>query len=138
MGLPQEKTPTHIARLGMYDYSLFEEILSTKTGHKKSSPKRQCQNILFVCYNDKLSAEQISLEIGVSLPYMEDKLAELCEYELLKKDGNRNYTNIVIFTRDFSKEVNNKTTRLREKIADMLTDAVTKYEKDVRVIFFWS
>lgn len=61
------------------------------------------QNILFACYNDKLSAEQISLEIGVSLPYMEDKLAELCEYELLKKDGNRYYTNIVIFTRDFSK-----------------------------------
>lgn len=94
------------------------------------------QNILFACYNDKLSAEQISLEIGVSLPYMEDKLAELCEYELLKKDGNRYYTNIVIFTRDFSKEVNNKTTQLREKIADMLTDAVTKYEKDVRAIGF--
>ena len=55
------------------------------------------QNILFACYNDKLSAEQISLEIGVSLPYMEDKLAELCEYELLKKDGNRYYINIVIF-----------------------------------------
>ena len=78
------------------------------------------QNILFACYNDKLSAEQISLEIGVSLPYMEDKLAELCEYELLKKDGNKYYTNIVIFTRDFSKEVNAKTARLREKIADML------------------
>ena len=95
------------------------------------------QNILFACYNDKLSAEQISLEIGVSLPYMEDKLAELCEYDLLKKDGNRYYTNIVIFTRDFSKEVNNKTTQLREKIADMLTDAVAKYEKDVRAIGFY-
>ena len=66
------------------------------------------QNILFACYNDKLSAEQISLEIGV----------------------------IVIFSRDFSKEVNNKTTQLREKIADMLTDAVTNYEKDVRAIGF--
>ena len=47
------------------------------------------QNILFACYHDKLSAEQISLEIGVALPYMEDKLVELCEYELLKKEGNR-------------------------------------------------
>lgn len=27
------------------------------------------QNILFACYNDKLSAEQISMEIGVALPY---------------------------------------------------------------------
>ena len=50
------------------------------------------QNILFACYNDNLTAEQISLEIGVSLPYMEDKLNELCDYEVLKKDGNKYYT----------------------------------------------
>ena len=95
------------------------------------------QNILFACYNDKLSAEQISLEIGVSLPYMEDKLAELCEYELLKKDGNKYYTNIVIFTRDFANEVNAKTAELREKIADLLTDSIAVHEKDVRDIGFF-
>ena len=95
------------------------------------------QNILFACYNDKLSAEQISLEIGVALPYMEDKLAELCEYELLKKDGNRYYTNIVIFTRDFANEVTIKTTELREKIADMLIEAIAKHEDEVRNIGFF-
>lgn len=79
---------------------------------------------MFACYNDKLTAEQISLEIGVSLPYMEDKLAELCEYELLKKDGNRYYTNIVIFTKDFANEVNAKTAELRERIADLLTKSI--------------
>ena len=94
------------------------------------------QNILFACYNDKLSAEQISLEIGVALPYMEDKLAELCEYELLKKDGNRYYTNIVIFTRDFANEVNSKTSKLRGKIADILIAAIAKHEDEVRNIGF--
>lgn len=94
------------------------------------------QNILFACYHDKLSAEQISLEIGVSLPYMEDKLAELCEYELLKKDGNRYYTNIVIFTTDFTNEVNAKTAKLREKIADMIMTSVAEHEHDVRKIGF--
>lgn len=39
------------------------------------------QNILFACYNDTLRAEQISLEIGVPLPYMEDQLEQLHEYE---------------------------------------------------------
>ena len=43
------------------------------------------QNILFACYNDKLTPTQISLEIGVALPYMEDKLKELYDYGLLKK-----------------------------------------------------
>ena len=94
------------------------------------------QNILFACYNDKLSAEQISLEIGVSLPYMEDKLTELCEYELLKKDGNRYYTNIAIFTKDFANEVNAKTLKLREKIADMLIASIAEHEKDVRDLGF--
>lgn len=95
------------------------------------------QNILFACYNDKLSAEQISLEIGVSLPYMEDKLVELCEYELLKKEGQRYYTNIVIFTKDFANEVNTKTSELREKIADMLTTSIVKHEDEVRNIGFF-
>ncbi len=90
------------------------------------------QNILFACYNDKLTAEQISLEIGVSLPYMEDKLNELCEYELLKKDGNRYCTNIVIFTRDFANEVNIKTAELRKRIADILIKAISEHEMEVR------
>lgn len=94
------------------------------------------QNILFACYNDKLTAEQISLEIGVSLPYMEDKLNELCEYELLKMDGNRYYTNMVIFTGEFTKEVNIKTAKLKEKIADILVSAIEKNEEQVRGIGF--
>lgn len=95
------------------------------------------QNILFACYNDKLSAEQISLEIGVSLPYMEDKLNELYEYELLKKDGNRYYTNIVIFTKDFTNEVNAKTSELRNKIADMLTESIAEHKKEIRNLGFF-
>ncbi len=94
------------------------------------------QNILFACYNDKLTAEQISLEIGVSLPYMEDKLDELYEYELLKKDGNRYYTNIVIFTKSFANEINTKTAELRCKIADILTESITQHEAEVRDIGF--
>lgn len=94
------------------------------------------QNILFACYNDKLTAEQISLEIGVALPYMEDKLNELWEYELLKKDGNRYYTNIVIFTRDFANEVNSKTAQLRSKISDILIKAISEREARVRGIGF--
>lgn len=97
---------------------------------------RISQNILFACYHDKLSAEQISLEIGVALPYMEDKLAELCEYELLKKDGNRYYTNMVIFTTDFAREVKTKTAVLQGRIADKLMEAAAKYE-DARAIGFY-
>lgn len=78
------------------------------------------QNILFACYNDKLTPTQISLEIGVALPYMEDKLKELYDYGLLKKDGNRYYTNLFIFTKDFSREVWMKTAHVKDRIATLL------------------
>ena len=95
------------------------------------------QNILFACYNDKLTAEQISLEIGVSLPYMEDKLEELYEYELLKKDGSRYYTNIVIFTKDFASEVMTKTAHLKERVADLLIDGIAQHEAEICAIGFY-
>lgn len=94
------------------------------------------QNILFSCYNDKLTAEQISLEIGVALPYMEDNLKELYDYDLLKKEGKRYYTNIVIFTEDFANEVTAKTTNLRKRVADTAMQAVTNREDEVRRLGF--
>ncbi len=96
------------------------------------------QNILFACYNDKLTAEQISLEIGVALPYMEDNLKVLCDYELLKKDGNRYYANIVILTKDFMSEVNSKTIELRKNISLILKNAIEKNKQAVKDLVFSS
>lgn len=94
------------------------------------------QNILFACYNDRLTAQQISVEIGVALPYMEDNLKELCEYEVLKKDGNKYYTNIVIFTKELEEEVHRKTAESYEHIADLLAEAVSRKEAEVRALGF--
>lgn len=94
------------------------------------------QNILFACYNDKLTAEQIALEIGIALPYMEDRLQELCEAEALKKDGKRYYTNLPIFTKDFLIEVQSKTEGLRQQIADLLMEAVDRHEPAIRKLGF--
>lgn len=94
------------------------------------------QNILFACYNDKLTAEQIALEIGIALPYMEDRLQELCDADVLKKDGKRYYTNIAIFTEDFLTEVQVKTEGLRRRIADLLMEAIERHEPAIRKIGF--
>lgn len=67
---------------------------------------------------------------------MEDNLAELCNFDLLKKEGKKYYTNIPIFTKEFSCEVSMKTVALRENIADILTEAVTSHESEVRSIGF--
>lgn len=94
------------------------------------------QNILFACYNDKLTAEQISLEIGVALPYMEDKLRELYEYDIIKKEGKRYFTNIIIFTQDFINEVTTKTSNLKKQTAELIVETIEKHETEIRNIGF--
>lgn len=94
------------------------------------------QNILYACYNDQLTAEQIALEIGIALPYMEDRLQELYEADVLKKKGKRYYTNIAIFTEEFLTDVQDKTEGLCQRIADLLIEATRKQEDHIRKIGF--
>jgi len=83
------------------------------------------QNILFACYNDKLTAEEISIELGIALPYIEDILKQLVECDALGLDGRKYYTNIVIFTSDCAVEVANKTKEFRNNISDALSEIIT-------------
>ena len=83
------------------------------------------QNILFACYNDKLTAEEISIELGIALPYIEDILKQLVECDALRFDGRKYYTNIVIFTADCAVEVANKTKDFRKNISDALSEIIT-------------
>lgn len=94
------------------------------------------QNILFACYNDWLTAKEISLQIGVALPYMENDLEELLELELVRREGQRYTTNMVIFTRELGQEIDAKTAALRRGIADRVKEAVRAKAEDIRRIGF--
>ena len=57
------------------------------------------QNIVMACYYDRLTEEQLSLQLGVPTGYLEDDLKKLAEYDLLKKKGLTYQGNIVIVTK---------------------------------------
>ena len=95
------------------------------------------QNILFACYNDALTAEQIALAVGVGLPYMEDDLRELHEVDLLKRDGSGRYrTNIVIFTQDFTREAAALIAPQAQAVAGAVKDCVNSVTESVRALGF--
>ena len=95
------------------------------------------QNILFACYNDALTAEQISLEVGVGLPYMEDDLNALHEVSLLTKDNaGRFRTNIIIFTEDFHREAQRLIAPEAQSIADRVKKCITEQEAAIRALGF--
>ncbi|MBO5274998.1 MAG: sigma-70 family RNA polymerase sigma factor [Clostridia bacterium] len=97
--------------------------------------KKIPQNILFACYNDRLSAEEISLEIGVALPYMEDDLRILEENNLILRDGSRYLTNILIYTEELNREIAEKTNDIQQKIADTVREMSEKLMKEIRSDF---
>ena len=82
------------------------------------------QNILFACYNDRLTAEEISLELGISMPYIEDILKQLVECDVLRLEGRKYYTNIVIFTANCAVEIANKTREFKNKIVNSLSEII--------------
>ncbi len=95
------------------------------------------QNILFACYNDMLTAEQIALAVGVGLPYMEEDLAELTEIGLLRCDGAGRYrSNIVIFTEDYNRQVAGLIAPEVQAITDLVKKCVADTESAVRALAF--
>ena len=45
------------------------------------------QNIVSACYNDALTIQQISLETGIPLPYLDDEIKELEEKQIIIREG---------------------------------------------------
>ena len=85
---------------------------------------RMLQNILYACYNDALTAEEVSLAIGVALPYLEEELAILTEDGLLVREGKRYSTDIVLFTKAYQRETIEATVSLEKAIAAIVQNAV--------------
>lgn len=57
-----------------------------------------CKNILLAAYRTPSTAEELAVEIGVALPYMEDELKQLTEGTLLRKNGKRYETSFFIIS----------------------------------------
>jgi RNA polymerase sigma factor (sigma-70 family) len=94
------------------------------------------QNILWACYNDSLNEDEIALQIGVSLPYIENDIKTLTDAWLLKKDGNYYRTNIIILTEDFEQEKASKLLPIQKEIAKKLKEFIDANEAEIRNVGF--
>ena len=63
------------------------------------------QNIILEAYGNPSTAEELSLELGVALPYMEDELEWLTKETFLIKDGNKYQTAFPIVSRSAQDQV---------------------------------
>ena len=94
------------------------------------------QNILLSCYYERCTADEISLQLGVAVPYLHKDLKELCESGVLLHRGGRYETAVVIFTKDFTIEAQAKTRLLQQEIASIIEEFLDKKLSDIKDIGF--
>ena len=82
------------------------------------------KNILLEAYDNPVMAEELSIALGVALPYMEDELARLCEGDLLLFDGKRYKTAIAILSAEAQLALRDAATRCADKLTPHVLHAV--------------
>ena len=63
------------------------------------------QNILLEASNNPSTVEELSIELGIALPYMEEEVEILYKATLLEKQGNKYITNFFILDKACRTEI---------------------------------
>ncbi|MBQ7337453.1 MAG: sigma-70 family RNA polymerase sigma factor [Clostridia bacterium] len=84
-------------------------------------------NILLAAYYTPVTLQEISVELGVSLPYLEDEVRLLLDRQYLVCKGDKYLTNIPIFTEDCTKTIDEKLRELTGKTAQDLIATADEY-----------
>lgn len=78
------------------------------------------QNILLEAYDNPCTLEELSLALGIAVPYLEDELEPLLEYGLMEKVGDRYRTGIVILSKQAQDELYDIAGELADRMAPVV------------------
>ncbi|MBO7274688.1 MAG: sigma-70 family RNA polymerase sigma factor [Clostridia bacterium] len=91
------------------------------------------QNIVSACYNDALTVQQISLETGIPLPYLDDEIKELEDKQVIIREGKHYQANVIVVTSECADEIERAVTKYHEQIADkietFISNKLDEYKK---------
>lgn len=93
-------------------------------------------NILLSAYKKPMSAEELSLELGVAMPYLEDEIAILVAAGVLKEVGKKYQTNLVILTDEYEKSFEKETAPIYEEVSAEIYNIVHETLPQVRELDF--
>lgn len=93
-------------------------------------------SIVLAAYYEAMTAEALSMELGVAMPYLEDELEILEHAGVLKRTGDRYQTNIVIITDAYEKELVRKTAAVYADVADSVFEKATRLLPELRGLDF--
>ena len=85
------------------------------------------KNIFLELSGNPETAEEVSIALGIALPYMEDELAFLVREQLVKKTGDRYETDFPIVSREEQRAVHEKSLAVAGPLTDTLCAIVDTY-----------
>ena len=94
------------------------------------------QNIVSACYNDALTVQQISLETGIPLPYLDDDVKELEDKRIIVRDGNHYKANVIVITSECADEIERSVAVYHENIADKMESFIRGHSVKYRKLGF--
>ncbi len=152
LGIPRGTLLTKLARsrkilkegmfmareFGKRSYNPEDLIISTSGSQPSGLPQSAVErsipkNILCEANNNPSTAEELAMELGIPLPYIEDEISLLVNSELLTKLDNGKYlTSFFIASRECVNEVNDLSCEYAEKCCEPIWDLAGKALKEAR------
>ncbi len=116
-----------------YRPSIFEiDFWGTKGGDDREYrdfQKRKIKgNILLAAYYSPVTIQEISIELGVALPYLEDEIKLLVDRQYLVCNNGKYLTNIPIFTLDCMKTMDGKLKELTKESAEKIIAVTDEFD----------
>lgn len=93
-------------------------------------------SIVLAAYYEAMTAEALSMELGVSMPYLEEEIEILEKAGVLQKVGKKYQTNIVILTDDYEKEFVKHTSAVYAEVAQSAWEKATTLLPKIRALDF--
>ncbi len=84
-----------------------------------------CKNILLAAYRTPSTAEELAVELGVALPYMEEELMSLVDATLMKKKGQKYETNFFIVSKDAQGKIFDHLRVIAPELTKAMIDTIT-------------
>ncbi len=93
-------------------------------------------NILLSAYSTPVTIQELSIELGVAVVYLEDEIELLMKHDLIKKTGDKYQTNIIIFTDEYEKKLTNRIKPIYEKAAEQLNEKLSNLLPTLKALDF--
>ncbi|MBE6575396.1 MAG: sigma-70 family RNA polymerase sigma factor [Ruminococcaceae bacterium] len=85
------------------------------------------KNIFLETYGNPQTAEELSLELGIALPYMEDELEFLVREQLLTKSENKYQTAFDIISKEEQRKMHDSNRKVQKLLTNKICELIDTY-----------